>query len=304
MVIDPYDTTVGGWYKPAPIINALRRAEITHPLPSAVTPTGNRLRDAFVVTPSEDFQDIPNFTQFVNIGKDSPKWVMDGRPYMRWNRNADSYRLVAENDYAFQCMRLAITQLLSDDPGFMHRLGDTPVKTWVRWLTLALAQRYNLSLEYQARVSVICAYYYHTQLDEARTLSVSERQALSNKVSRVTAVPVPTVLEMIEPVGPLKTGDDLATALREHAGTLGLTQLKFVDLYTLVANSWIGVNARENVGLALEHIPTFIAMVYYALSERSYRKTVITRRAETTGRQHELQQFTNGLFRYISGRFE
>jgi len=304
MVIDPYKTTVGGWYKPDPIINALLRVEVTHPLPAAVTPTGNSLRDVFVVTPSEDFQDIPNFTQFVNIGKDSPKWVMDGRPYMRWNRSTDSYRLVAENDYAFQCMRVAITQLCIEDPMVVSRLGDIPVKTWIRWVTLALAQRFNLDLEHQARVAVICAYYYYTQLDETQDMALSTRIALASRVSRVTAVPAPKIIEIIQSVGALSNGDQFATALRDHSGTLSLAQLKFADLYAVLVNGWIGVNSRENVGVALEHMPTFIAMVYCSLSERSYRKTVITRRAETTGRQNDFHQFTHGLFKHIVGRFE
>lgn len=305
MVIDPYATIITKAYKVDRITNALKRADIENPLPSLTTPAGNQIRDAFFVPPTEDYSDVPGFTQFVNIGTaGKPKWVIDARPYMSWNRRSDSYRLVASNDYSFQCMRLVLTQILADEGGeFFHRLGDIPIKAFVRWITLALAQRFGLTLEYQARVSVVCAYYYHTMLRDEADLSDDDRNRLIPQIARVTAVPNNIIIEVLDNMGSLKDAEAFATALRDGSGTVGLSQLKFIDLYTLVANSWIGVNAREHVGVALEHVPSFVAMVYAAAGERSYRKTMISRRVETTGRTHELTRFADQLYRSIQSRF-
>jgi hypothetical protein len=305
MVIDPYATTITKAYKVDRITNAIKRGDIENPLPALTTPAGNQIKDAFFVPPTDEYVDIPGFTQFVNMGTTSkPKWVIDARPYMSWNRRNDSYRLVASNDYSFQCMRLVLTQILAiDGSDFFHRLGDIPAKTFVRWVTLALAQRYGLALEYQARIQAVCAYYYHTQLQDNRELSMNDRHRLAPQVSRVTSVPTPIILEVADQLGNLKDGEDFANALRECSGTVGLSQLKFIDLYTLIANSWIGVNSREHVGVALEHMPTFVAMVYAAAAERSYRKTMMSRRVETTGRAHELTRFADQLFRSIQSRF-
>jgi len=305
MVIDPYYTTITKAYKVDRITNALKRADIENPLPALTTPAGNQIRDAFFIPPTDDYNDVPGFTQFVNIGTQSkPKWVIDGRPYMSWNRRNDSYRLVASNDYSFQCMRLILTQILATEGStFFQRLGDIPIKTFIRWITLALAQRFGLALEYQARVSIVAAYYYHTQLLDGNELSEADRHRLAPQIARVTSVPTHIILEVADQLGPLNDADAFATAIRQCSGTVGLSQLKFIDLYTLVANSWIGVNAREHVGVALEHMPTFVAMVYSAAGERSYRKTVLSRRVETTGRPHELSRFADQMFRSIQSRF-
>lgn len=305
MVIDPYATTIAKAYKADRIANTVKRADIENPLPALTTPAGNQIQDAFFVPPTDNYSDVPGFTQFVNIGNaNQPKWVIDARPYMSWNRRTDSYRLVASNDYSFQCMRLVLTQILANDDGsFFHRMGDIPVKTFVRWISLALAQRFGLALEYQARVGIVCAYYYHTQLQDDLELTQADRQRLAPQIARVTSVPTQTILEVVDQMGNLRDGEDLATAIRVCSGTVGLSQLKFIDLYTLVANSWIGVNAREHVGVALEHMPTFVAMVYAAAGERSYRKTMMSRRVETTGRSHELTRFADQLFRNIQSRF-
>jgi hypothetical protein len=306
MLVSPYATTICQTYQNQTerLTNALLRADIEAPLPVLTTPMGNTIQQAFYIPPKDEYTDVPGFTQLVNIGKpNASKWVLDGRPYMRWEYRTDSYRLTAENDFSFQCTRLALTALAAEQPEAFYRLGDIPAKTFVRWITLALAQRFNLHLDAQLRVSIVVAYYYYTQLQSDRTLSTDDRQRLAQQVGRVTAVPVPTVLELADQLGDLTDAKALASQISQHAGTIRLSELKFADLFTIIAPSWVGVNARENCGVALEHLPTFIAMTYAALGEKSYRKAVLSRRAETTGRQQELKQFVDLVFRHVSSRF-
>lgn len=306
MLITPYSTTVCQPHPVQRITNAIIRADIEAPLPVLTTPLGNQIQDAYYIPPKDEYADVPGFTQFVNIGKPggAPKWVLDGRPYMRWDRRTDSYRLTAENDYSFQCTRLALTQLLASGQGILfHRLGDLPHKAFVRWITLAVSSRFGLSLDYQLRVSVIAAYYYLTQLQEDLTLTPESRQRYANLVSRITAVPTPLVLEIAEPLGDLNSAPALAEQLALHSGSLRLEEFKFTDLFLVLANSWVGVNARENVGVALEHMPTFIAMLYAALGERSYRKTILAARGESAGRVSDIKQFVDAVFRHVQTRF-
>lgn len=307
MIVMPYHTTIATVYKNDRLVNELQRMAIIHPFPALTTPLGHTVRDAVVVTPWDEYLSLPGFTQPFNLGNQQhPKWIIDGRPYMRWDRRNDSYRLTAENDYSFQCARLALTQIAEDEGAqSFRRLGDLPVKTFIRWVTLGISQRYNLALEDQIRVQVLCAYYYHAQLTDDGILSHNDRHRLANQVSRVTAVPTPQVIDIVEPIveGGLVNGPAFANCLATHSGSVRLNQLKFTDLFMLLANSWVGVNSRENVGVALEHLPTFLTMVYMGLGERSYRKTMMTRRAETAGRQQDHKQFVTQVYRLVESRF-
>lgn len=306
MRIDPYLTTICRPYPTRSLVGALQRANIETPLPPLETPLGHRVRQARVITPSEAYDDVAGFTQFLNIareGKD-PIWVVDGRPFMRWNRREDSYRLTAANDYSFQISRLCLTQVAATHEQGFYRLGDIPIKTFVRWITLAISQRFNLGLEYQLRLQVICAYYYHALQSGEVNMDDSTKVRLSQSISRVVSVPPDVVMEVGDKLGKLENGDDLAHAIAEHSGSVRLAKLKFTDLYMLIAASWVGTNSRENAGVALEHFPTFIAMVYSALGEKSYRKTRITQRAETAGRQADHRQFVQQVYRLVESRFE
>lgn len=306
MRTSPYDTAVCRHYKQQQIIIALQRADIESPLPTLATPVGNKLRDAFVVTPSRDYEDVNGFTQPINIGTaDKSKWVVDGRPFMRVGRSADSYSLVSENDFTFQCIRLALTQSLEERGNVVFsRLGEVPAKAFVRWITLALAQRFNLDLEQQINVSIICGYYYFTQLSETLQLTPEEKQLRASRVASMVGVNPTKALEVGEQLGDISSAQGLADAIANFSGSVRLAKLNFADLYTIIVGSWVGVNARENVGVALEHIPTLIAIMFTALDEKSYRKTILSQRIQSVGRQNDLKMFTDAVFRQVSSRFE
>lgn len=306
MLLMPYETTICKIYPVEKILNQVKRAQIDLPLPLVETPGGNVIEDLHFITPSDEHSDVTNFTQVLNLGTDqAPKLVLDGRPFMRYDRRTGTYRLTAENDYMFQCVRGALTlALLKGDRNAIRRLGDVPAMTFVRWITLALAQRYNVDLGTQIKMAIICAYYYYSRCDDELTTSAEARVQIASIVARVTRADLKTVLEVSESISQLKTADDLARSLTQDTGSIRMGELKFADLFTLVASSFVGVNYRENVGVALEHIPTFIAMVYTSLADRSYRKTTIARRAETTGRPNELRQFTDLVYRHVAEQFK
>lgn len=307
MRVNPYDTMICQHYKSAAITQSLHRVKITDPYPVLTTPMGNVVRNACFVPPKSNYDDIAGFTQCVDIGTtQDPLWVLDARPYMRWDRREDSYRLVAENDFAFQCVRLALTQVAqTGDRAAFYRLGDLPGKAFIRWLGQALSQRFNLSLEHQIRVAVIIGFYYYTQMSKSLHLEGEKLILRAKHVARLTGVLPSVALELGEQLGNLATGTDLAQQLAAHSGSVRLQGLKFTDLYTIVSASWIGVHARENVGVALEHIPTWVAMVYASLDEKSYRKTIISQRAANAmPRQADVNNFTTAVYQLVSTRFE
>lgn len=307
MLVQPYDTTICQHYNPKVIVSAVRRAHLENPLPEVTTPRGNEIANTLFIPPKTEYDHIPLFTQPIVIGEgDSQQWVIDGRPFMRWDRRSDTYRLVAENDFSFQCIRLALSKVLQDDGKTpFYRLGEIPAKVFVRWVSQALAQRYGLSLEHQINTSIILGYYYYSQMSKNRTLSEEDKQLRAKTIANlVTGITPRQVLFLGEELPPLETANRLAIALAKHSGSMRLDGLKFADLYTIIASSWIGVNARENVGVALEHIPTWIALLYSALDERSYRKTIITQRAESAiNRQSDRDVFTKNVFRLVATQF-
>ncbi|MOA32236.1 hypothetical protein D3C78_1534380 [compost metagenome] len=122
-------------------------------------------------------------------------------------------------------------------------------------------------------------------------------------VARITGVPPEFVLDVMETMGSLHSAKDLIHEMSVNSRQQRTGELQYGDLFALISTSWFGVNSRENVGVALEHLPTYIAMLYMAIAERSYRKTVITQRAEATARGNDLKVFTDLVFKAVSDQF-
>jgi hypothetical protein len=306
MILMPYDTHQGRMYQTDKIISQIKRAQIDLPLPEVETPGGNVIKNFHFVTPSEEHEDVNGFTQYVNLGTDQePRLVLDGRPYMRYDRRTGTYRLTAENDYMFHCIRGALTlQLMKGDKAVIRRLGDVPMITFTRWITLALSQKFNLDLAAELKVSIAVAYYYLGMSDDAVATDPEARLEMANIVQRVTKADLRTVMEVADTIKSLATFDDLARTVSEDLGTIRMGKLKFPDIWLLVAGSFSGVNYRENIGVALEHLPTFIAMVYCALEDKSYRKSAIFMRAKSAGSDRDHKTFTDLVYRQVAEQFK
>ncbi|AEH03436.1 virion structural protein [Pseudomonas phage PhiPA3] len=224
---------------------------------------------------------------------------------MKYDPRSEQYRLVANNDWQFQCVRLALTnRLILGDEGFFSRLGDLPAKVFNRWVSGALITKYNLPPESQMALYVITAYYFYAMcVPELRDVNVDFRHRFAPIVAKATSVPIEFVMDIADVLGPLRNATDLVHEMSTNSRQDRTGDLKFADLFLLLSTSWFGVNARENVGVALEHLPTFTAMLYMAFAERSYRKTVITQRAETLARGNEDRQFTDLVFKAVAEQF-
>jgi hypothetical protein len=313
MIIMPYDTTQGQLYKSQVegYLRAIRRADLELPLPKIATPLGEILKDTGWITPSDEHMDVPNFGQILNIGTEQkPRLVVDGRQYMHMDARTGSFRIIAPSDWQQQCLRVALTMKLVDgDAGFFSRLTDLPAKVFFSWVAGALVQRYSLGAESQMAMYTICAYYYYGMLDPSLQQPGDARVLFSRKIAEVTGVPVDFVQQVIDHelpdhLGPLVNVNDLAHALSTHGRTIRMGELKYADLHALLAGQWFGNNARENIGVALEHLPTFIAIIFTAVADRSYRKSRITERVEQQSRGNDIRNFINLVSKGVMAEYE
>lgn len=298
MISELYHARILQMYKNHPhVISSLRRHNIIKPFPAMTTPRGETVRNAVMVVGDDEYSGLPGFTQPVNIAEDgkSPLWVVDARMFSRVSRNdLDTFTITSRNDWAFQCTRLVLMQAMQDKEINPVRLGLLPAKAFTRWITLALAQRFNLALDTQLTISVIVSLYYF-QLIQGEVIPTEEMPAYASRISAVTGLPRDVVVGKLATVGKLTDIEVMCAAIREHTENVRLKDLTFATLYLVLSTSWIGTHSRENVGVALEHAPTLLALLYMAVSEKSFRKTIISQRIENAGRPSELNDFVKQL---------
>lgn len=303
MINSIYDTKILQAYNYKRLLSQLIKHNTYQPFDPMTTPAGRRLSNAVMVTPSDEYDTLPSFTQPVNIKegtKEPPLWVVDGRAFMR---NGTPPVFVAKNDWTFQCVRLTLMRAMEDDVIHPVRLGLLPAKVFSRWIVQSLTQRFNLDLNTQMTTSVLCTLYYFQLLSKTE-LARENFESYAGHVSTATGVPKERVMVIINDVSSLPHNiDALLEGIKQATQNTRLRDLSFNALFMVLSMSWVGVHSRENVGLALEHAPTFLAMVFAAGDERSFRKTVITRQVENAGRPADVQAFIKYITRLVGSYY-
>lgn len=112
-------------------------------------------------------------------------------------------------------------------------------------------------------------------------------------VADATGIALDTVSEIAQKLGKMHNAQDLCDNIVENAGTLQLGKLSDTALFILAGSSWYGVQGRENIQVAMEHIPTWIAIVFAAIDDRTYNKSDIAIRLESAARRGEKESFVD-----------
>lgn len=308
MFLMPYDTTVASkLYKNLDDIKAkLRMADLELSFPNTVLNSGKILENIYHTTPYNEHMDIPGFTQYLNIEKNGAmKLVFDGRPYLRLDRVTNQLKVIAENDWQFQAVRMALNaKLLESDTSMFMGFGNIPVITFSRWVSGILTARYNLGIESQMAISVISALYYLAMIKPDLREPGEARELEVTNLSKITGVNPDFIFSVIDNLGTMSNLESLCHELSHNAHQQRTGVLKVQDLILLLSSSWFGVNARENVAISLEHLPTFVALVYMALTSNMYRRVVLAQRAMTAGRDRDQKVFTDAVFRLVSDQIK
>lgn len=227
--------------------------------------------------------------------------VGDARSSSRVHR--DTGELRGGSDFDFLKLRCRLMDLMWVDGQGTDLLnaGDFQVRVFARLMAENLGRRMNLSMETQVRVQVISAYYYVGLFYETLPDDEEFLVKMSKRISRSVGVPVPEVLSIVEDVPPMLSTSDFTDTLAQHGNSVRLEKLKPGFLYTMLGGIWFGANNVETVAVAMEHPPTFAAMLQMTLVDRGYRKSILGQLIQRIDKRGELgEAFSYHLQRMVS----
>ena len=283
MFVSPYETTLCRSFKLDALQKILERADLQDPFPN---PTSLKVDDGSkvgVVTPHEAYLDVPPFTQPVILK--SGKVVFDGRAFMSAGSRTGDFKVRSHTDYNFEVIRCGLMVTLnSNDLGALVNLQKTGWQFFNSWVINSIVTRLNLKtdLDIQMRMSIISAFFFFSLFYSQPTDALNnDFDANCYKVADTTGAPYALVEEIGSQLKPMANVKDFCENIAEATGALRLEKFNFPSLFAMISSSWFGVNAREIVGVSLEHIPTFYALCYCAIEDRSYRRTTLSQRLDS-----------------------
>ena len=279
--LDAYETSIARAYKPDSIRKAVAQAFIMDEL--------DTLPDSQGVFTVEKGIEVPPFIHPIQFAvRDGQKRVaVDLRSYIN---SQGEVSVVNKAEYNLQINRAILTHVWINYPRkYFASVQDTTLRLFVKWISTSVARRFNLNMQDIMIMEVCLATYYLYLFNEDTTIDELGKLNLINRISKALGFPVSFVTGLLENVDtPIDSVEALTIFIRFKTDSVRLKDMNSGVLYTIISRSWFGHNASEILACALEHIPTFYALVYSAISENLYRKTGFAQAVEVVMKKDKL----------------
>ena len=141
------------------------------------------------------------------------------------------------------------------------------------WLGDTITSRYGLSYQDKIDITAISHYYWQTLFTNS-PIDPTQAAVYSAKILRYNEAHIVNLFNEIQSPN---TINQFIEATKTGVSNSRLASFGLTVFYSLFNNAWVGNNSRELSLVSLDHPPTFMAMVYLALTERSTKNSLIGR---------------------------
>jgi hypothetical protein len=250
---------------------------------------------------SPENKEIPGFAHplFFKTRDGSELVILDVRGYTR-GRKGEELSISNMGEYNFNVVRAALT-VYAQRHGVedMAGLGDLPMTVFARYLGENITKRLAFSPQEQMLITMVAAVYYACMFRPAGEIDERELQKIALKVARATRIPADVVFDHAATLRHMDGPEDFVQVVREVLNNKRAENLNVPLLFAIVGGGWFGLNQKETMAVALEHLPTFLGMVYMSLLDRSYRNSGIAKIVQASDRNNAGKSFLLNTSRLI-----
>lgn len=299
MKISPYETKPCAGYQMDSITKALALAEIEGEI-QPLKLNGKYVSCVYGVSPEN--KEVPGFAHPLFFkARDGGELVMlDVRGYTRRVAQEGELSISNMGEYNFNVVRAALT-VYAQRNGVedMAGLGDLPMTVFARYLGENITKRLMFSPQEQMLITMVAAVYYACMFRPAGEIDERELQKIALKVARATRIPADVVFDHAGALRHMDGPEDFVQVLKEVLNNKRSESLNVPLLFAIVGGGWFGLNQKETMAVALEHIPTFLGMVYMSLLDRSYRNSGVAKIVQASDRNNAGKSFLLNTSRLI-----
>jgi hypothetical protein len=288
-----YDTTVCHMFDMSKVVDAIKVAQVRdYP--------ANRDGVVFIESTENSFAAIGEWKHPIYIGKGDlhnnagrvgADWAVE--PLLAVNlrtacrkdpHNPYGFKVVNSTGYRVQAYRAALNALWLENGGNAFR-GIYPVTLaiYAQWIANALAFRYNLDYATKVKLLILAGIWYasnHVDGQEfARNDEDRQIAAITNAL-KLTAIKGADVYAAYDSVKMINSIDEFCTKTKAYTGDVRLEDLNPGTMIAIIGGTWPVDNGIELAGVALEHPPTWLAMLYETTVNLAMRKTGLARLCE------------------------
>ncbi len=221
---------------------------------------------------------IANFNHPVYCQDQMGKLVsyVDARNFGRWDKAQSRFRISNQDELLWQIRRAVLQHLWINEPrGSLRDISILPMKVYANVIAETLERRFALNPAGRVRVATAAAYGYLNLFTDGEEADFDKTAVkISQALGSWGREQVDSVLSEIQPIAGL---EDLCEQIKAVSGSVRLEEFNYGMLMTLLSGSWYGNNSREVVCVGLEHIPTWIMMIWSSVSEATFKRSTLAK---------------------------
>lgn len=229
------------------------------------------------------------------------KWIaLDLRSIVKPSSDKKNFEVKNDSEYHLSLQRFILTGMWAVGKQSSLYSLKFPHFCFASWLSENLTKKFGLDLNNQLQLRILSLIYY----SKLFTNNYNEDDFNKLIVRLKEDIIVPKLIEEIyDKIGELENIDDFCKACYDVTGNIRLKNLDTNVLINILANNWLGLNGKELVLLSLEHPPTWISLVFAALTQRLFSKNVIGIIVDKLNRRGAGNEFLKSLV-YITREYK
>jgi hypothetical protein len=248
------------------LLDAYFHARLTQVTDGVVVMTG--LHDSGVNTPVFNYPIILE-------GKDTA--VFDARTLIIHDeRLPNGYRV--RNEVEFRAKTIQAALALRWSRGEIDRIRDAsplPLAVYSGWMGEVLAKRFALDARTQLQLSVIAAIFYINCFAKDGNKEDTDTAYLFTIINRACGYRHDDLVDIVEAHPIINDVAHLCEVMKEYTQNVRLRDLNPATLYGSLGGSWWGNNGLEAVSVGIEYPPVWMAIVFQALTDQGFKRSVI-----------------------------
>lgn len=225
--------------------------------------------------------------------------VSDIRAFISIDPATKAERIKSVDEYEFAVLRSVLNNIWinSDDKyigsgsDYLRNLSDLPLPIYASLLSEIIANKLNLDMSDQHMLYILAGIFYLSNFTNEEP-DEKDKIKLIATLNRQLKVNPATIQQVLSVTSYINSLTDFCVAAKELLDPVRLQHINTGLVVSMLGGVWWGMMEREVPAVALEHPPTFIAMLYRATQSRGYKNTRIMKIAERSMYKRQVEQFS------------
>lgn len=297
----PNDTLIGGRLKPLNIDTAIQEMLIEYDNLSTNYINANtaNIKLIFITGKTNSEKQIPLFNHpylFTDM-KNVTYLLTDVRPYVNIDKLDDNLYEAAKNkmqlDYVIT-RTLLTTMWIEESPESLNRIKLSSARVFAGWISSLTSNVLSLNISDKLDLNIITLYFYlslfNNNMDDSEIARIMHSIL---QISNAKAMYIKGIVDQIN-TNPENINDYISN-VKTVIQTPNIKNFNMDILLNMITKTWYGPQANVTLPIAIEHPPTWMAILYSVLMDRTYKRSMIYNIAENTLRKKNLDEYVSSV---------